>query len=200
MYCQYCPGCGTKNERNEAVCRRCNQSLIDLSAEVGKNDIGAGQRTPAPQSSPMEDFQIEGATLVKYKGKDSCVVIPDGIITIGQKAFENNAYLVSVTLPEGVKVIDDFAFLGCTNLVEVCLCNSLKAIGRGVFNNCIKLASIFIPKGVLTMGTVVFYRGSRAGKIDVYCEIDKAPSNWDYMWDKGESSSTIALPHWGSER
>ena len=50
----------------------------------------------------MSDFIIENGILIKYKGTESDLVIPDGVTGIGDKAFWKCTNLKSVTLPEGV--------------------------------------------------------------------------------------------------
>ena len=55
--------------------------------------------------SNAEVFEIENGVLKKYKGKDSCDVIPDGVTSIGDDAFKWCPNLNSITLPDGLKSI-----------------------------------------------------------------------------------------------
>ena len=59
------------------------------------------------------NFTIVGNVLKKYKGVDENVVIPDGIKSIGEYAFNNNKNLKSVIIPNGVTSIGSKAFAGC---------------------------------------------------------------------------------------
>ena len=38
----------------------------------------------------IEDFEIADGVLVKYRGKDSEVVVPEGITVIGDESFAEN--------------------------------------------------------------------------------------------------------------
>lgn len=57
-----------------------------------------------------------GKTLVKYRGKQTHVVIPQGVREIGDKAFFRNTTLQSVVIPESVYYPGMRSFCGCTNL------------------------------------------------------------------------------------
>ena len=56
-------------------------------------------------------FEVEGDILVKYRGRQKEVIIPDGIREIGRDAFSYNRYIRRVVIPEGVRVIAGSAFI-----------------------------------------------------------------------------------------
>jgi hypothetical protein len=63
-------------------------------------------------------------TITKYVGKGGAVSIPptiQGLPTyrIKDRAFENNTAITAVTIPQGMGSIGIRAFMGCTNLVSV---------------------------------------------------------------------------------
>ena len=55
--------------------------------------------------SKETDFQIKDGCLEKYLGQDAAVVIPDGVTSIGTRAFDDCANLTSVVVPAGVTSI-----------------------------------------------------------------------------------------------
>lgn len=65
-------------------------------------------------------------TFVNYDGIDYAVT------SIGRKAFYSSKALSSVVIPEGIVNIGDYAFAGC-NLESVTIPKSLESIGEGVF-------------------------------------------------------------------
>ena len=67
----------------------------------------------------MSDFVIGGKVLIKYKGNDSSVIIPDSVTTIGEDAFYQCTSLTSVTIPDSVTSIGKNAFSECTSLTDV---------------------------------------------------------------------------------
>ena len=61
-------------------------------------------------------FSVKNGKLVKYRGNESHVVIPNTIREIGEEAFYSCRSLSSITIPESVKRIGWGAFKKCTNL------------------------------------------------------------------------------------
>jgi hypothetical protein len=92
-------------------------------------------------------FVIDGDVLKKYNGEDEIVTIPDGLKTIGRKAFQDNKTLEKVILPDGIETIEASAFDGCSNLETVVLSDQseLATIGMQAFRNCAKLSPFAIP-------------------------------------------------------
>lgn len=79
--------------------------------------------------------------ILRYTGSDASVTIPaavDGvpITVIGVEAFLENTSLKSVVVPEGILEIGDKAFFGCSSLTDITLPTTLHTFGRFPFNNC----------------------------------------------------------------
>ena len=55
-------------------------------------------------------FEIEGTTLKKYNGKDTNVIIPDGVTNIGDNAFSNCKGITSITIPASLTDINGLGF------------------------------------------------------------------------------------------
>lgn len=69
-------------------------------------------------------------------------VIPQGVISIGDDAFEG-CDIASVTLPEGVTFIGRSAFSECLALTSVSLPESLTSVGDGAFWGCNNLKDVY---------------------------------------------------------
>lgn len=69
------------------------------------------------------------------------VTLPNGMKTIGEKAFQGCA-ISSVTLPNTVEEIKDYAFYKCGALLTVNLGGRLRTIGNYAFSECKTLESI----------------------------------------------------------
>lgn len=84
---------------------------------------------------------IESATntLIAGCGK---TVIPEGIETIGDSAFERVKTLTHVTIPKSVTEIRGYAFERCENLSTVNLQKGIQTIGYGAFTECVGLTNL----------------------------------------------------------
>ena len=107
-------------------------------------------------TSSASDFRIEGSTLVKYRGTETNVSVPDTVEVIGEGAFENNTTVELVVLPNSVKRIEKYAFWGCDNLDTVVLGRGLAAVGDYAFAGCKGLEQIIIPSNVTSIGVQSF--------------------------------------------
>lgn len=111
------------------------------------------------------------------------LVIPDGVTSIGQSAFQYNTNLTKIGMPESLTSIGVQAFWNCTSLIEIRIpakvtsieknafeaCKSLTniifeesdsseemTIGNSAFTNCDKLASLVLPNSVTSIGSQAF--------------------------------------------
>ena len=64
----------------------------------------------------MEKFEIIGRKLIRYRGSEDEVTIPDGVEVIAEGAFRDCRDMCSVTLPEGLKRIETRRFSGARGL------------------------------------------------------------------------------------
>lgn len=81
----------------------------------------------------MEEFEIIGRKLIRYRGSEDEVTIPDGVEVIAEGAFRDCRDMCSVTLPEGLKRIENEAFQWCARLESVHAPESIEYIGQDVF-------------------------------------------------------------------
>ena len=84
------------------------------------------------------------------------VIIPNGVTSIGNAAFDGCTRLTSVTIPNSVTSIGYGAFGDCTRLTSVAIPNGVKAIGTGTFKNCTSLTSVTIGNSVKVIGLGYF--------------------------------------------
>ena len=84
------------------------------------------------------------------------LVIPDGVTSIGDYAFERCSNLSSVTIPDSVTSIGDYAFLQCKSLTNVTIGRGVTSIGEAAFSSCLLLTSVTIPDSVTSIGDSAF--------------------------------------------
>ena len=107
-------------------------------------------------SSSASDFRIEGGVLVKYRGTETNVSIPDTVEVIGKSAFEDNTRVELVVIPKSVKRIESYAFWGCDNLDTVVLGKGLTDVGDYAFASCKGLEQMTIPSNIQSIGISAF--------------------------------------------
>ena len=61
------------------------------------------------------------------------LVVPEGVVYLGARAFEGCAGLASITLPSSLKTIGYRACIGCTSLASIALPASLKPLATVPF-------------------------------------------------------------------
>jgi len=129
------------------------------------------------------------------------VVVPYGVTTIADRAFEGAFRLSSVTLSSTVEVIEGRAFQGTavtnlalpqglrriekwafykSNLAQITLPQGLEYIGARAFHS-LNLTTITIPSSVTHVGAFAFYDTP-----NITLTISRlAPThNWHYMWNQ----------------
>ncbi len=84
-------------------------------------NLSAKQLENISQAAPHPDFTIDGATLIKYTGNATKLIIPEHITKIARFAFACNNTLEEIILPNGVTEIEAYAFLDCPALKKIFL-------------------------------------------------------------------------------
>ena len=79
------------------------------------------------------------------------LVIPDGMTSIGNFAFESCISLTSVVIPNSITTIGEKAFYGCNKLTSVVIPNNVTYIGESAFEDC-RLNTVTIGKSVTSIG------------------------------------------------
>ena len=101
--------------------------LSDGTAEITGYSGNAGT---LDIPSEIDGYKVTGiGDGAFYGGSFSSVTIPDGVTSIGSKAFYKCDGLTSVMLPDSVSGIGDWAFFYCENIETVTLPDSVTSIG-----------------------------------------------------------------------
>ena len=122
---------------------------------------GAGGTVVIPSEinkTPVRSIGVEAF----WEKKLTNVIIPDSVISIGDRAFANNLWsdvnrhnqLTSVTIPTSVTSIGDSVFFN-NQLTSVVISN--RVIGTNMFSHN-KLARVNIPNGVTLIGGGAFWK------------------------------------------
>lgn len=165
----------------------------------GNSCVNCGQ--PASDGLDM-DLISEGEYTVSGIGTctDTEILIPTTynglpVVSVEASAFLNNTAITSVVLPDGITSIGENAFNGCESLTSVTFGKNsqLSSIGPGAFNYCYSLESITIPESVTSIGSDAFYycyglRSVTFGENSQLTSIGEGAFNWC------ESLESITIP------
>jgi hypothetical protein len=72
------------------------------------------------------------------------ITIPDSVTKIESFAFANSDGLTSITIPKGITRIGSYAFSNSNNLTNVTIPNNVTSLGYGAFQGCIRLTQITV--------------------------------------------------------
>ena len=111
--------------------------------------------------------EYEGIEILKYKGDEKTVKIPESIEgvpvkVIGEWAFcknrigKKNRTLKKIVIPETIEVIKEYAFRDCVVLKSVNLPQNLKRLEENAFYQCESLKTIKIPKTIEILSNACF--------------------------------------------
>ena len=165
----------------------------------GNSCVNCGQ--PASEGLDMVLIS-EGEYTVSGIGTctDTEILIPTTyndlpVVSVEASAFLNNTAITSVVLPDGITSIGENAFNGCESLTSVTFGKNsqLSSIGPGAFNYCYSLESITIPESVTSIGSDAFYycyglRSVTFGENSQLTSIGDGAFNWC------ESLESITIP------
>lgn len=106
-------------------------------------------------AASTSDFVIEKGVLTKYNGTDETVTIPQGVTSIGEKAFYYKP-ITKVVFPKSLKSIGNGAFSN-TKLSSIDVPEGVTSIGSGAFEECENLSDVKLPKTLSYIGNQAFY-------------------------------------------
>lgn len=121
--------------------------------------ISAFYECPIEQINiPSRVTQIKAAAFMDCKACTSLTFSGNSRLTeIGSSGTFAGLAITTVTLPEGLLTLGDYAFQQCENLDTVTLPETLQTIGGFVFTCCYELSQIRIPSAVTMLRPDAFY-------------------------------------------
>lgn len=126
---------------------------VNLDKEDGCNIVKAQEQL---LTKTIDGMVIENGVLKRYEGNASEIVVPEGVVSIGEHAFEYKDFIKHITLPESVTEIQSYGFFKCNNMVKVEIKGDINSIDMNAFSGCEKLATIDLS-GVKQIGYNSFH-------------------------------------------
>lgn len=192
-----CPKCGAiikvESSDEAGVCDICKVPFVVERAIKLFNIVGNTLSATSKDSSKSvsSDFAVRGTILEKYGGRSENVVIPDGVMHIGNRAFSLCPFIKSVTFPKGLKYIGNYAFECCTGITELIIPASVTAIADSAFKGCTNLKKAVLPPNLKTIEPHVFEFCSSITKIDLPITIKRIGN---YAFERCTGLRSIHIP------
>lgn len=163
-------------------------------------------------------FTMDGTSLLVYASAraGTSYTVPEGVITLGQGAFEkcsgltemnlpstlqnmfysntfSGSSITSLVIPDGVTKLGLSAFSACGQLTSVTLPNNLATIGRSCFLYCYDLESLTLPSTVTQIDDYAFK--DLRSLSEFICEASTPPSLDDSISNLfgGETPSDLPI-------
>ena len=87
----------------------------------------------------------DGRVAADYASQVKAIVIEEGVLSVGNSAFQSMQLAASVSFPEGLKKIGTSAFWSCGSIARIELPDNLEELGASAFAQCSNLQSITFP-------------------------------------------------------
>ena len=137
----------------------------------------------------------DGVTSIGERAFGGCIFvtrfdIPNSVTSIGNHAFEDCYSLPGIVIPDGVTSIRDYAFSSCRSLTNIVIPDSVTSIGDYAFYDCESLRSLVIPDSVTSIGDHAFEDCSLTGIV-----IPNGVTRiGDHAFERCESLTDIVIP------
>ncbi|WP_028510977.1 leucine-rich repeat domain-containing protein [Ruminococcus sp. NK3A76] len=122
----------------------------DTVAQMNKK---TSKRKIEPVADSSDHYDIKDGVLVGYSKDGTSAVIPEGVTTIGARAFSNRKNLLSVVIPNTVTKIEERAFAGCIHLTSIDIPDSVTELGQSALKDCNKITALYIPGSISVIHT-----------------------------------------------
>ena len=132
------------------------------------------------------EYEIINGVFSNYTGHETeTFTVPDGVTEIKGWAFHRNS-MHCVVIPEGVKTIGRLAFMDCRNLCEIIFPETLTEIKNQAIAFCNHLDEIVLPSSLISVGDRIFHDCCGIHEITIYGEhFDIDEELFDaYNWDE----------------
>ena len=112
---------------------------------------------------------VTGINNGAFKNCDTitCVVIPEGVRSIGDSAFLKCTKLESVIIPSSARKIGEMAFQYCNSLERVVIPEGLSLMMERAFEYCVNLEKIEIPYGLISIRSCAFHGCESLVSVDI---------------------------------
>ncbi len=131
-------------------------ALRELVVSPALTDWGESALRGCRALADGSGFVTASGILFDYVGAGGEVAVPEGVDTIGESAFCDNAAVTALRFPASLKTIGSRAFERCASLRSAPLPEGLTEIGAEAFHLCRSLTAVAIPDGCTAVEPYAF--------------------------------------------
>ena len=152
-------------------------------------------------SGAMTDYAAEAdVPWYSVRSEILSISLPNGLTTIGERAFCRCAALSSITLPNTITSLNRSCFYGCSALTAIVVPEGVTTIGRSAFDYCNALASVNLPEGLTSIGQRAFALCKALTTITIPSTVTTL-GQYTFAWCYNLQSATIGggvttIPQW----
>lgn len=116
------------------------------------------------------------------------VEIPNKVITLATRVFQNDKYVTKINLPPLLQEIQERAFENCVELQEIVFPDTLQTINKYAFDGCTKLIEIAVPDNIPLLKPYTF-GGMNISQLVLKSSF--SPKLWNYAYADNHSIKSI---------
>ena len=166
-------------------------TLPESLETLGVDDLPAAIRDSLNYG--VDGFLVYGGWVLGYSDDAvSNLVLPQGVIGIGTRAFAEFWDLETMTIPDTVKRIGREAFYECTFLDDVTIPDSVVTVAYGAFENCSYMQTLSVGVGVRRIADRAF---ARCASLQAVAFADGLESVGECAFSNDWRMLSVSLPH-----
>ena len=116
------------------------------------------------------------------------VVIPNKVITLATRVFQNDGNVTNITLPPYLQEIQERAFENCTSLETIVFPQSIQTIHEYAFSGCEKIQAINVPDNIPLLKPYTF-GGNNISQLVLKSSF--SPKLWDKAYADNHSIKSV---------
>jgi hypothetical protein len=138
------------------------EGLLYTLLDDGTYGVSIGTATEESIIVIRPTYEGTAVTQVMYNGFSEAksiteLLIPEGIVTLGNHAFSGCSSLIKISLPDSLTTIGSNAFSQCTAFTYLDIPDGVKTIERYAFFDCDGLVSLELGRSLEAIGSEAFY-------------------------------------------
>ena len=187
------PFTGEREQVNFFTSKGVNYRIYnDDTAEVDSLDKETFEGTVVRIPDAYERYPVVGVCDGAFQGEPvQEVTLPASVRTIGARAFRQSG-LRRFVMPDGVVFVGEDAFDGCDDLQEITLGKGLSVYPTGMCYGCSSLKELVIPEGVTVVGEECFSKCGALERISLPASLREIGAY--AFWSAGTEDLAFSVP------